>query len=133
MKLRHITLVSLFVASLLNPGIVKAQSTGNVCGIGAVVAPDAPDGTPTLKAVIADHINVIKVNSGSPGEISGLQKGDDIIEINGASVVGMNFYDVVTKLIRGNEGTSITITVRRKGSASPLSLTMVREPVRVEP
>jgi C-terminal processing protease CtpA/Prc len=116
---------------LLSSVTARGQSTGQICGIGAVVTPDAQAGTPTLKAVVVDHINITKVNSGSPGEISGLQKGDAIIAINGSRIAGMNFYDVVTKLIRGNAGTSVTITVMRQGI--PLSFTMVREPVSVQP
>jgi len=129
MKSLHTATISLLMVFLLNSVTAKGQSTGEICGIGAVVEPDAQAGTPTLKAVIVDHINIMKVNSGSPSEIGGLQKGDGIIAINGASIAGMNFYDVVTKLIRGNAGTSVTITVKRQGSAIPLSFTMVREPV----
>jgi carboxyl-terminal processing protease len=133
MNAHHIATVSLFIVMLLNPGMANGQSSGNVCGIGVVVAPDAPAGSPTHEAVIADHINVVRVYSGSPADISGLQNGDDIIAINGSSIVGMKFLDVVNNVIRGEEGTSVKITVKRNGSANPLSFTVIRGPVRVEP
>jgi C-terminal processing protease CtpA/Prc len=45
----------------------------------------------------------------------------------------MKFLDVVNNVIRGEEGTSVKITVKRNGSANPLSFTVIRGPVRVEP
>ena len=61
------------------------------------------------------------------------KKRDGIITINGTRLAGMNFYDVITKLNRGNAGTSVTVTVERPGSPVPPSFTMVREPVSVQP
>lgn len=70
---------------------------------------------------------------GGPGEKSGLQKGDEITQVNGISVAGMNFVYVVTKLIRGSEGTPVTITIKRNGIAGLQSFTIIREPVTVPP
>ena len=106
--------------------MVQSKGADTTFGIGAVVAPDAPVGTPTLKAIVLDHINVTHVMPSSPADKSGLKEGDEIIQVNDKGVVGMNFYDVVTKLIRGKEGTPVKVTIKRNGQSAPLSFTVIR-------
>jgi C-terminal processing protease CtpA/Prc len=106
--------------------MVQLKGADPTYGIGAVVAPDAPAGTPTLKAVVLDHINVTHIMPGSPADKSGLKAGDEIIQVDDKGVVGMNFYDVVTQLIRGKEGTLVKMTIKRNGQAAPLSFSIIR-------
>jgi C-terminal processing protease CtpA/Prc len=116
----------LAIVLLAGLGIAKLEAADPTYGIGAVVAPDAPAGTPTLKAVVLDHINITQIISGSPADKSGLQKGDEIVQVDDKSLVGMKFYDVVINLIRGKEGTAVTITIKRNGQTTPLSFIIIR-------
>jgi len=62
----------------------------------------------------------------SPAKLAGLQSGDEVITVNGASVT--SWQDVKQKL---NEGETIDLVIRRDGQEIPLQLKPVRlaEPV----
>ena len=55
---------------------------------------------------------IIKVNSGGPAEEAGLLAGDVIVAIEGQPTAGMSTTDA-RNLVRGEEGTKVTLTVRR--------------------
>ncbi len=80
------------------------QATGAYYGIGAYVAQDLDRNYP-------------KVNSpmpGSPAEEAGMRADDIIYEVDGVSTYGMDL-DKVVSLIKGEEGTTVKITLYRKG------------------
>jgi len=60
----------------------------------------------------------------------GLKPGDVITGVDGKSVVGWPTDDIV-KLIRGEEGTSVVLTVLRTKEAESLDLSMIRRPIVV--
>ncbi len=100
------------------------------CGIGVVAANDAPE-TSSPEApngTIRDHIVVHNIVPNSESEKAGMGTGDEIVEIDGHNVAGMRFVDAIN-LIRGPEGTSIRLTVKRQGLSVPLSLSILREPL----
>jgi C-terminal peptidase prc len=68
----------------------------------------------------------------SPAERGGLLDGDVILEIDGFSTVGLSSDQAVSR-IRGEEGSTVLLTVRRDtGEASEiLSLSFIREVVRI--
>lgn len=59
-----------------------------------------------------DEVYILDVHPGSPAEKAGIKLGDTIISIDGTPVAGMNLYEV-SDLIRGEEGTSVVLEVRR--------------------
>lgn len=68
-----------------------------------------------IGAQLCDDLNgftIVKIIEGSPAERSDLKLNDRIIAINAEPVVGMEITDAV-ELIRGEEGTSVTLTVLR--------------------
>ncbi len=71
------------------------------------------------------------VMEGKPAEEAGLLAGDVIIGVDGENMEGKQLSDVAAK-IRGEEGTEVTLTVRRTGEAEPLDATMKRVTVEVE-
>jgi carboxyl-terminal processing protease len=69
--------------------------------------------------------------SGTPASRAGIQSGDKIVEIDGESTKGITIDDAVNKL-RGEPGTDVTITIRRKGEAEPLEYTITREIITIK-
>ena len=66
-------------------------------------------------------VKVISPMSDTPAYDAGIKAGDYIIKINGQQVQGRSLMEAV-KLMRGPIGTSIKLTVRRKGKKKPLKL-----------
>jgi carboxyl-terminal processing protease len=76
----------------------------------------------------ADYPVVDSVFPDSPAAKAGMKPGDRIIKIDGQDVHGQN-PDQTSNLIRGQAGTSVTITVDRGGQQ--LDLKVLREPITV--
>ena len=61
-----------------------------------------------------DHITIVSPIEGTPAYNKGLRAGDIIWEIDGKSTYNMNSSDAA-KLMRGEAGTSIRLTIKREG------------------
>lgn len=57
----------------------------------------------------------------SPAEMAGLMADDEILEINGTSTKGMTIDKAADK-IRGEEGTSVALLIKRKDQIIPFSI-----------
>jgi C-terminal processing protease CtpA/Prc len=121
----------LLMVILVNLGIVRGDDPGLMCGIGVVVAPDAPTQPAPVSTLILNHLSVKQVIPGGPAAKSGLQNGDEIIQVNDTNLAGLKFIDIVTNFIRGKAGTSVKITIKRNSAVAPLSFTIIRAPVTV--
>ncbi len=75
-------------------------------------------------------VMVVNPLKGSPAERAGLLPDDIVTEVNKASLDGKTLTEVVA-LIRGPKGTSVTLTVERKGKTNPLQLTIKREEIHI--
>ena len=73
-------------------------------------------------------LQVMEVNPGSSAEEAGIQVDDVIIEIDGHDAAGMTTTGA-RELVRGKEGTTVQITVRRADQVIPM--TVVRRRVEV--
>lgn len=89
----------------------EKELSGEVTGIGCELT--VRNGQPTVVRVLKD----------SPAEGAGLQAGDVFLTVNEESVVGADSSQVASK-IRGQEGTSVKVTVQR--GAGEKSFTMTR-------
>ncbi|MBD3314357.1 MAG: PDZ domain-containing protein, partial [Chitinivibrionales bacterium] len=76
-------------------------------------------------------LTVMTPISGTPASRSGIQSGDQIIKIDGESTKGITIDEAVNEL-RGEPGTEVTITVRRKGEAQPHDYTITREIITIK-
>ncbi|MDD3480832.1 MAG: S41 family peptidase [Patescibacteria group bacterium] len=59
-----------------------------------------------------DELTVITPLNGTPAKEAGLMAGDVILAIDGESTLGMNI-DIAVAKIRGDEGTEVTLSIRR--------------------
>ena len=76
-------------------------------------------------------VKVITPMDGSPAEREGVKAGDYIVKINETQVQGKTLLEAV-ELMRGPVGSSLEITVRRKGVKKALVFEIVREIIEVK-
>jgi len=67
---------------------------------------------------------------GSPAEAAGIEAGDIVTMIGTTSTQGMSVDEAVS-LIRGSIGTKVTLTLARKGTATPIVVTITRQTINV--
>jgi carboxyl-terminal processing protease len=94
------------------------QTTGTYGGIGIVVAVDKED-----------HIVVVSPIKNTPGERAGIKSGDIIVEVNNKKVSGKNLDEAVA-MMRGPQGTEVTLTIMREGKT--FTKTITREIIKLE-
>lgn len=93
------------------------MATGKYNGIGATVS----------------HYNnkhlVVMIYEGSPADKAGLKIGDEILKIDGVDVVARKDVDM-SRLMKGQTGTTVKIQIKRYGQNSPVDLTVGRDIVK---
>ena len=99
---------------------IQESSNGAYYGIGVVVRKN-DDGT----------ILVVEPYDGAPGKEAGMHKNDVIVTVNGESVADQDLNSVVAK-IKGDEGTTVNIGIRRDGSDDITELTVTRRKVEIK-
>ena len=77
-------------------------------------------------------ITVVATLHGTPAEEAGLSTGDRIVEIDGKPTAGLT-PDEALKTLRGPAGTKVTVVVERPGLATPLTFTLTRREISVNP
>ncbi len=76
-------------------------------------------------------VKVISPIDDTPAAKAGIKAGDYIVKIGGEQVQGKSLLEAV-KLMRGPVGTSIDLTVRRKGVKRPLEFKIVRKVIEIK-
>lgn len=95
----------------------KAQLEGRFGGIGAFIQRDEAG------RVILDPM------PDQPAEKAGVRKGDILVAVDGQPIAQeMNTEDVV-KLVKGEVGTKVVLTVQREGVENTLDITIERAPI----
>lgn len=97
---------------------LMADTSGIYFGIGAYVGIDKNTSLPKISGII----------EGTPAERSGLRSDDLIYAVDGTEVFGYELSDAVA-LIRGEEGTSVELTVIREGEKDYLTFSVERAKV----
>lgn len=92
--------------------------SGNFSGIGMEVG------------IKNNMVTVISPLSGTPAERAGLLSGDMIIKINGTSTEGMRIDEAV-KLIRGEKGTEVVLSVFREGDTEIKDIKVIRDTIDI--
>jgi carboxyl-terminal processing protease len=74
-----------------------------------------------------DTMTVVAPLSGGPAEQAGVQPGDQILTLGGKRVSGAHLSNAqLTQLLRGPRGSSVTLELRRRHLARPISLSLAR-------
>ncbi|MDT8404427.1 S41 family peptidase [Sulfuriflexus sp.] len=76
-------------------------------------------------------VKVVTPIDDTPAQRAGMQPGDLIIRLDDQSVKGMSLTEAV-KIMRGDVGTSIELTVVREGAEKPLTFNITRDIIRVK-
>lgn len=95
--------------------------SGKYVGIGVRIDV-ADDGLPLIIGVFKD----------SPADKAGLASGDEIVAVDGKTTTGKKLDEVIT-WVRGEAGTTVTVTVRPGATGVGRDVSMVRADVAVTP
>ncbi|GAW86080.1 carboxyl-terminal processing protease [Bathymodiolus platifrons methanotrophic gill symbiont] len=98
---------------------LKVGTTGRFGGLGIQVTME--DG----------FVKVISPIDDTPAQRAGMQSGDLIIKLDEQPVKGMTLTNAV-KIMRGEVGSEIVLTVVRKGKNAPFKVTLVRDIIKVK-
>ena len=96
----------------------RFQTTGQYGGIGAMITK------------IEDYVVISEPYENFPAQKAGLMAGDKILEINGVSAKGKTTEEV-SKVLKGQPNTSVTILIERPHVAKPFEVSFDREQVSV--
>ncbi len=97
---------------------LQANTTGEFAGLGIEVG------------IENDHITVVTPMDDTPAARAGLKAGDVILRLSGKSMKGVSLDEAVERM-RGPKGSSVTLTIARKGYKEPFEVTLKRDTVRV--
>ena len=106
----------------MNPELFESMQTdtkGEFGGLGIEVSMEA------------GVVKVISPIDDTPAFKAGIKAGDYIIKINNVQVQGKTLMEAV-KLMRGPVGSSIDLTIRRKGEKKIINKTIIREMIQVK-
>lgn len=105
-----------FLPPVQAEALSETQTGKGTVGIGVELGPGPP-------------VWIREVLSGGPAKEAGLRSGDRIMSIDGEDVSTYTFQEVDERL-RGEEGTSVSVTVSRPPGGEQVSVEMVRDLVR---
>ncbi|MFW6016397.1 MAG: S41 family peptidase [bacterium] len=94
---------------------MQLEYEGHFGGIGIVITPD---------------LTIISPIKGTPGEAAGLQAEDEIIAIDGELTENMTQAEGV-EMMRGEPGTEVTLTIRRKGMEESFEEKIIRADIEI--
>ena len=99
---------------------MRIDTSGELTGVGIQIAKDEK----------SDRLVVISPIEDTPASEAGILAQDLIVKIDGTDTKGMDVNDAV-KLIRGERGSQVTLTIERNGQAQDYAIT--RERIEIHP
>jgi carboxyl-terminal processing protease len=100
---------------------MRDEQRGKFHGLGIQITKRGPDKPLTIIAPI----------EGTPAWRTGLQSGDVISEIEGQPTIDMTVQQAV-RLLKGDKGTRVTITIERPGRGEPFQVTIERDEIPLQ-
>jgi carboxyl-terminal processing protease len=98
---------------------LQIETKGEFSGIGIVI---------TMQDNV---VTVISPIEGTPAFRAGVKAGDRIIKVDGEETKDMVLWEAVKKM-RGKKGTTVIITIQRKGAPELIDFTIVRDIIPLE-
>jgi carboxyl-terminal processing protease len=103
-------------SAYLEPTLAKAVEAGT----------PLPAGEVGIELTRQFSLRIIAARDGSPAARGGLQTGDYVRAIGGRSTREMSVFEG-SRLLRGEPGSTVTLTIIRGNAAEPLEISLVRE------
>ena len=100
---------------------MRDEQRGKFHGLGIQITKRGPDKPLTIIAPIDD----------TPAWRAGLQSGDVISEIEGEPTIDLTVQDAV-RLLKGDKGTTVTVTIERPGMKEPFPVTIERDEIPIQ-
>ncbi|WP_300585161.1 S41 family peptidase [Marivita sp.] len=97
---------------------MRVQTRGEFGGLGIEVTQEE------------GFVKVVSPIDGTPAEEAGIEAGDFITHVDGASVLGLTLDEAVD-MMRGPVGSEIIITVVREGEAEPFDVSIIRDTIKL--
>jgi len=97
---------------------LRANTSGKFGGLGIEVSMEN------------GFVNVIAPFDDTPADRAGIKAGDLIIRLDDTPIKGMTLNDAV-KLMRGEPGSKVLLTIVRDGEEKPITVTVVRDVIRI--
>jgi carboxyl-terminal processing protease len=97
---------------------IRISTSGSYSGVGIEVS------------TVDDSIVVIAPIDNTPAQRAGIQRGDEIVAINGETVDVENFNQLIGKM-RGRAGTDVIVSISRDEQESWLVFNLTRELIKV--
>jgi len=94
--------------------------TGKYGGIGALIRKRG------------DKVLIAEPYEGYPAHKAGLLAGDILLEVNGSKIEGKNTSQV-SKVLKGQAGTTVKLLVEREGESKPLEVVLERAEIKIKP
>lgn len=105
-------------SAFLNATQVKSVEAGEA----------APEGDVGIELTRRYYLYVVAARDGSPAQKAGLQTADTIRAIDGKPTRDMSVFEG-SRLLRGKEGSKVTLTVFRGNAAEPHDIVLTREKI----
>ena len=97
---------------------LQESTTGNYGGLGIEIGTEA------------GVIKVVSPIDDTPAAKAGILSGDLIIEIGGQSIRSIGVNEAVA-IMRGEPGSTVTLSLVREGEANPIEVTLTREVINI--
>ncbi len=93
----------------------RERLQGSFGGIGAYITRNDETGEVLLEPI-----------PGNPAEAAGIVAGDVLLAVDGTPITGAMTVPEIIDLVKGETGTTVTLTVRHPGAAEPVDIDIVR-------
>lgn len=97
---------------------MRVQTRGEFGGLGIEVTQEE------------GFVKVVSPIDGTPADNAGIEAGDFITHVDGASVLGLTL-DATVEMMRGPVGSEIIITVVREGESEPFDVSIIRDTIKL--